>query len=118
MHAMPSQVPPIRRVIPKENYILEIHFQNGEVRAYDVKPLLDTDPEMAMLKDPLVFKDVRLSPYDGRCSVIWHGLLRIGAAELYEGSWIVKLPGTEWLATGRVGELWSQILSQSLIQEV
>lgn len=112
-----NQVPSIRRVIPKANYILEIHFQNEEVRAYDMKPLLDTDPEMAVLKDPLVFKDVRLSPYDGRRSVIWHGLLRIAAGELYEGSWIVKLPSSEWLEVGRGGELWAQILSQPLIQE-
>ena len=53
MNHISDQVPSIRRVIPKENYILEIHFQNEEVRAYDMKPLLDTDPEMAVLKDPL-----------------------------------------------------------------
>ena len=29
-----NKVPSIRRVIPKENYILEIHFQNEEMRAY------------------------------------------------------------------------------------
>jgi hypothetical protein len=32
--------PRVKKVIPKENYLLDLEFGNGEMRVFDVKPYL------------------------------------------------------------------------------
>ncbi|MCI8608484.1 MAG: DUF2442 domain-containing protein [Firmicutes bacterium] len=47
-------VPSVIRVIPKENFHVEVLFDNGRLVDYDVTPLLDEE-EYRPLQEPAVF---------------------------------------------------------------
>lgn len=51
--------PRVKRVVPKEDYTLEITFSNGEVGVYDCTPLLDFGV-FQELKDITYFKRARV----------------------------------------------------------
>lgn len=59
--------PRVRNVIPsKEDFTLILHFDNGEVKIFDVKPYMEQGI-FKQLKDPKVFAAVR--PFNG--SICW-----------------------------------------------
>lgn len=65
-------------VKPKEDYILEIEFDNGEVKLFDVKPYLNHKAFEA-LKDIDKFNKVKV---DG-LSIVWENGPDICPDELY-----------------------------------
>lgn len=73
--------PRVTRVIPKENYMLELHFDNGQTGLFDVSGFLDF-PVFAPLKDRAYFAQVQ--PMFG--SVVWPGGQDICPDSLYEDS--------------------------------
>ena len=66
------------KVKPLDNYILEITFNNGEVKKFDVKPYLN-HKAFKELKDALVFNSVKI---DG-LSISWSNGADICPDELY-----------------------------------
>jgi hypothetical protein len=50
----------IKNVIPQDNYLLLLTFENGEKRLFDLKPYLDFGI-FQELKDLRLFKTVRVS---------------------------------------------------------
>ena len=68
-------------VIPLENHLLQVEFSNGEVRIFDVKPLI-RGSWMGELSDPAYFKTVRI----GGLSVEWPHEQDICPDQLYECS--------------------------------
>ena len=52
--------PLAKKVRPLSNYILEIEFDNGEVKLFDVKPYMNGD-WYEELKNPDVFNSVRIA---------------------------------------------------------
>jgi hypothetical protein len=58
--------PRVIKVIPKENYFLEITFSNGEIGLYDCKPLLDFGV-FRELKDTSYFKKA----HEAGGTVVW-----------------------------------------------
>lgn len=73
-------------VIPLENYRLRIEFDNGEIRIFDVKPLI-RGSWMGELADESYFKTVRI----GGLSVEWPHEQDICPDQLYEQSKPVPL---------------------------
>lgn len=73
-------------VIPLENYRLQVEFDNGEVRIFDVKPLI-RGSWMGELADKAYFKTVRI----GGLSVEWPHEQDICPDQLYENSVPVTL---------------------------
>ncbi|MDR1191578.1 MAG: DUF2442 domain-containing protein [Verrucomicrobiales bacterium] len=74
--------PRVTGVEPEAGYTLRLTFTNGEVRRYDVKPLLDFGV-FARLRDAAVFNAV--TAYHG--TVHWAGgAIDICPDTLYEGS--------------------------------
>ena len=73
--------PTAKRVIPKENYMLDIEFDNGEKREFDVKPYIKGS-WYGKLKDLSYFKSVETDGY----TVIWPEGQDICPDELYEFS--------------------------------
>ena len=71
--------PRINKVIPNEDYTLILHFTNGEVKKYDVRPLLDKGV-FNQLKDLSIFKQVHVA-YG---TVEWPGEIDICPDTLYE----------------------------------
>jgi hypothetical protein len=113
-----SNIPAIVQVVPLDGYVIEVHFQNQCVKHYDMKPLIDTDPEIGPLRDPKLFKGVQISFRDRRRSIYWPGILKVSAKEIYEGGWITKLPCRQMTAFRRYEEIWgSAFLSLAKTEE-
>lgn len=52
--------PSVKKVVPEEDYVLAIDFDNGECGTLDMKPFLEFGV-FQRLKDPNAFKRVRVS---------------------------------------------------------
>ncbi len=68
-------------VKPLDNYILELVFNNGEKRIFDVKPYLEFKP-FEELKDKNIFNSVKI----GGLSIEWENGVDICPDELYNNS--------------------------------
>ncbi|WP_035055623.1 DUF2442 domain-containing protein [Desulfuromonas sp. TF] len=66
------------RVVPRENYQLEIEFRTGEVRLFDVRPYLDKGV-FSQLKDQALFARAFVA-FDTVC---WPNNLDIAPETLY-----------------------------------
>jgi hypothetical protein len=66
------------RVVPRENYQLEIEFSTGEVRLFDVRPYLDKGV-FSQLKDRALFAQAYVA-FDTVC---WPNDLDIAPETLY-----------------------------------
>jgi len=71
--------PRINKVLPNDDYTLTLYFTNGEVKKYDVRPLLEQGV-FKQLKDLSIFKQARVS-YG---TVEWRGEIDICPDTLYE----------------------------------
>ena len=72
-------------VLPLDDYCLQVGFDNGEVRIFDVKPLI-RGSWMGELKDKAYFKTVRI----GGLSVEWPYEQDICPDQLYECSYPIN----------------------------
>ena len=68
-------------VVPLDNYLLRVGFDNGETRIFDVKPLI-RGSWMGELADKTYFKTVRI----GGLSVEWPHEQDICPDQLYQNS--------------------------------
>jgi hypothetical protein len=50
----------VKAVVPQDDYTLLLTFENDEQRIFDMKPYLDFGPVFRALKDPDMFKTVRV----------------------------------------------------------
>jgi Protein of unknown function (DUF2442) len=71
----------IKNVIPQENYLLLLTFENGEKRQFDLKPYLDFGI-FQELKDLKLFKTVKTS-FD---SIEWDNEADLDPELLYQKS--------------------------------
>jgi hypothetical protein len=73
--------PRVHAVTPKDNYILEIEFDNGEIGIYDCSHLLDFGV-FKQLRDPQTFQQAQA---DGG-TVVWPNEIDVCPDTLYEDS--------------------------------
>jgi hypothetical protein len=71
----------VREVLPKENYILILTFENEEKREFDMKPYLELGI-FRELKDPAMFNTVRPC-FD---SIEWENEVDLDPELLYQNS--------------------------------
>lgn len=64
-----------------EGTVLELRFQNGEVKAYDMAALFDKYPQLQALRDRDLFLQGKLM---GSYGIIWNDELDIEAETIYE----------------------------------
>lgn len=76
--------PRVEKVIPNDDYTLVLYFTNGDVRKFDVSPLLDQGV-FSQLKDISIFKQAHVT-YG---TVEWPGEIDICPDTLYEDGQIV-----------------------------
>ncbi len=69
------------QVRPRDDYMLELEFNTGERRIFDVRPYLERGV-FSRLKDPAIFKQAYVA-YDTVC---WPGHLDIAPETLYDRS--------------------------------
>ena len=76
---------PIRTVKPLSNFVLEILFENGEIRKYDMKPLIEKYTAMKPLKNTSnLFNQVKIDQKG--FGLIWNENINLSAWGLYEKS--------------------------------
>jgi DNA-binding XRE family transcriptional regulator len=71
----------------KEGTTLELTFQNGEVKAYDMAVLFGKYPQLEVLKDRELFLQGKLM---GSYGIIWNDDLDIEAETIYEDGVTVR----------------------------
>jgi len=72
----------IKEVTPQDDYWLLLKFDNNELRMFDMKPYLETGSVFRALKDPDMFKTVRVCFH----SVAWDNNADIDPEILYPNS--------------------------------
>ncbi len=75
----------VKRVIPLENYRLQLHFDNGEIGIFDMTPYLDMG-RFKELRDHKIFDQVHVV-FD---SVAWPNGVDIDPENLYASSKIIS----------------------------
>jgi hypothetical protein len=76
----PAIAPEMVAVITRPEHTVRIVFADGEVRDVDVTPLLHT-PAFAPLRDPAVFKQVRVDEQTG--TIVWPGDIDLDPDVIY-----------------------------------
>lgn len=71
----------------KEGTSLELTFQNGEVKFYDMKDLIAKYPQMEALKNRELFLEGKLMGYYG---IVWNDELDIEAETIYESGVTIR----------------------------
>lgn len=104
-----AESPVVVKVIPHDDYVVEAHFSSGEVKCYDMKPLIDTDPEMAILRNSTLFNQVYVNRFDHGKSIFWPGILRLSASEIYQVGWSEKLSARQYFLYQNPNDLWRAI---------
>ena len=88
-------------VEPNNDYTLTLHFDNGEVRRYDVAPLLEPGTVFAPFRDLARFRQVYLDEFGDVCwdidpnvdsNVVWNNKVDLCADNCYIDS--VPMGGT------------------------
>ena len=74
--------PDLDAVQAHEDFTLELSYANGELRSYDMKPLLDSYPFSLLNHSYGMFQ---LAHVDGD-TVVWNDLIDIAPEELYHNS--------------------------------
>ena len=82
--------PHVKSVRPLEDYELEIAFENGESRRFDVKPYLGRGI-FVRLRDPALFRGAKVIAG----SIEWPGGLDLSYDTLYVDGQPIKAPALE-----------------------
>lgn len=76
-------IPKIKKIEPKENFILFIEFEDGKQVLYDVKEDIETIPQYTDLKTITgLFKQVQLDK--SRTCIYWNDNIDLPSDTLYE----------------------------------
>lgn len=70
----------IKKVTPKEDYILVIEFFDDSVKSYDMKPHIEKYEPFRPLKNPSLFAKARAEAG----AVVWNDEIDIAQEHLYE----------------------------------
>lgn len=75
----------------KEGTVLELFFQDGKVKRYDMEVLFEKYPQLIALKDRKLFTSGRLMGFYG---IMWNDELDIEAETIYEDGETVRIEKT------------------------
>ena len=76
----------IKDIKPLENFILEVTFENGKIKYYDVSKLFLKWPSFHMLKDVVgLFNLVKVD--DGGYGISWNDEIDLSCNELWENGY-------------------------------
>lgn len=78
----------IKSVSPLENFIIEVLFNNGIYKRYDLKPLIQRFKAFDGLKNLEVFNGVKVDP--GGYGIIWNEDLDLSSEEIWENGEIIN----------------------------
>ena len=58
----------VKSVVPQDNYMLLLLFENNEKRLFDMKPYLDFGPVFRALRDTSLFRSVHVAFRSVECA--------------------------------------------------
>lgn len=73
----------VKKVVPDKDMNVIVLFENGIIKRYDTKQLLNEFPVYEKLKDEAFFKLVQVDC--GGCAIAWDDEVDISEVELWEG---------------------------------
>lgn len=85
----------ISAVSPLADANLLVFFENGEIKKFDVKSIMDDYPEYKDLLNPDLFNLVQVEP--GGYGVYWNADLDCSEGELYENGVAIPLTANDFL---------------------
>ena len=77
----------VKSVYPGQDRTLIVHFENGIIKKYDTKQLVNQFPIYERLADEAFFRLVRVDC--GGCAVSWDEDIDISEVELWEGGTVI-----------------------------
>lgn len=78
----------IERVIPKDNLIIEVVFDDKRIVQYDIKNIINKWKDFKNLEDKNLFKKVKVDA--GGHGISWNENIDISAEEIWENGIKVK----------------------------
>ena len=72
----------IKDVKPKEDLIIEVQFENNEIRQYDIKKIINKWNVFGKLKDKKLFENVKVDV--GGYGIIWNEDIDLSCEEIWE----------------------------------
>jgi hypothetical protein len=90
IESLVQKYPPIKKVIPQEDFILHFEFESGLEGTFDMKPVIHREGVFSVLSDPAVFKTLKVA--DNGDYIQWveprtNEVISIGADTLYAQIW-------------------------------
>ena len=95
-----------------EGTTLEVLFQDGYVKRYDMRTLFPKYPQLKQLEDRSLFLSGKLI---GAYGIVWNDDLDLSCNELYENGETVKTPFDGLIAFTEATELWG--LNESTLRK-
>jgi len=77
-----KNIPKIKEVKPSKNYNIEVMFENGIQKKYDIKPLMKQYPVFNDLKENNLFKFVHVDC--GGYGIAWNDYIDLSEYEIWE----------------------------------
>ena len=101
----------ISQVVPLKDMELLVFFENGSIKKFDVKPIVNNFPEYEDLKNADLFNLVAVEP--GGYGISWNSELDCSEGELWEGGIDIPLDADDFVSyvryntvsTGEVTEI-------------
>ena len=98
--------------VPLDNMELLVFFEDGKIKKFDVKALLKDYPEFKELKNPDLFRLVKVEP--GGYGVSWNADLDCSEGELYENGDDIPLTMADFLSFVRYNLMTTNEATQLL----
>ena len=86
----------VKEAVPLDDMEVLVFFEDGKIKKFDVKPILKDYPEFEDLKNPDLFRLLRVEP--GGYGISWNEDLDCSEVELYENGIDVPLTLTDFCA--------------------
>lgn len=103
----------VKQVSVLPDYRLSVQFSEGCTKIYDVKPLMNTIPAFAALREPQLFSDVCVDV--GGYGIVWNDDLDLSCDELWDNGTVVDTPFDGLMAFSDASVLWG--LNESTLRK-
>lgn len=78
----------IKEVLPKENLIIEVEFENKIKKEYDIKKIINKWRVFENLHDDKLFKNVKVDA--GGYGIIWNENIDLSCKEIWDNGQIIE----------------------------
>lgn len=103
----------VKTVSPLPEYRLSVQFSEGCTKIYDIKPLFESIPSFAQLREPHLFSEVCVDA--GGYGIVWNDELDLSCDELWENGIVTETPFDGLMAFSDATTLWE--LNESTLRK-